>query len=249
MPVCARSSTIDTLYLWAHKMIISGFRFDRHDRGCFFKRYGVRLVGSAVLAIAVLFIGLVSSLNAAWLPVAPDLEVSGTTLTWKAIGGVGSYVLATVRNPTTTRETTYQLVMGTSFAPRAVPGQTVNYGLAANLPNAPWASEVTINWPSSSGGSSGAMLVGLNETAWGEAGAEDASAFPIVRMEVGDGESATDFTSVGVKVDMLFSGPYNTGGVSALGDPSTWAQNALSTFQSECGGSATNCPSIEVLNE
>jgi hypothetical protein len=93
------------------------------------------------------------------------------------------------------------------------------------------------------------MLVGLNEAGDGETAAEDvASAFQFDRMEVGDGESATDFTSVGVKVDMLFSGPYNTGGVSAL-DPNTWAQNALSTFQSECGGSATNCPSIEVLNE
>ena len=78
---------------------------------------------------------------------APALKLSGTTLTWTALSGVSNYLLATVRNPTTTRDTTYQVVTGTSFTPPAVPGQTVNYGLAANVSNGTWATEVTINWP------------------------------------------------------------------------------------------------------
>lgn len=93
------------------------------------------------------------------------------------------------------------------------------------------------------------MLVGLNETGGGAAVAANvAGSFQIDRMEVGDGESATDFTRFGLKVDMLFSGPYESGGVSAL-NASSWAQGAVSVFQSQCGGSAGNCPSIEVLNE
>jgi len=92
------------------------------------------------------------------------------------------------------------------------------------------------------------MSVGLNEGGWETAGAQDvARGFQVDRLDVADGESASD-TSVGVKVDMLFSGPYNSGGVSALG-ASSWAQNAVSMFQSQCGGSASNCPAVEVLNE
>ena len=81
------------------------------------------------------------------LPPAPSLKASGTTLTWNALSGVSSYLLATIKNPTTTRDTTYQTVTGTSFTPPAVPGQAVGYGLSANVSGAPWAPEVTINWP------------------------------------------------------------------------------------------------------
>jgi hypothetical protein len=74
----------------------------------------------------------------------------GDTVSWTAIPGVASYKLATVLNPTTTRHTTYVQVTGTSFTPPAVPGQTVNYGLAASAPVAgPWAHEVTIAYPRS----------------------------------------------------------------------------------------------------
>jgi endoglucanase len=83
-------------------------------------------------------------------PPAPVLTLSGTTLTWNALAGVSSYQLATISNPTTTRNTTYQTVTGTSFSPPAVPGQKVNYGLQASVANAPWATEVTITWPSAS---------------------------------------------------------------------------------------------------
>ena len=110
----------------------------------------------------------------------------------------------------------------------------------------------TTTTTTSGGGVSGlgsSMLVGLNEADWGESAAADvASSFKIDRMDVAYGESARDFWSRGTAVDMLFSGPYNTGGVSAL-NATSWAQNALSTFQSQCDGSAVNCPSIEVLNE
>jgi hypothetical protein len=98
------------------------------------------------LALAVVLLFSAAAPARAATP-APTLKVSGTTLTWNAMSGVSSYVLATIRNPTTTRDTTYQVVTGTSFTPPAVPGQTVKYGLRANVSGSFWAPEVTISWP------------------------------------------------------------------------------------------------------
>jgi hypothetical protein len=81
-------------------------------------------------------------------PPTPQLTVNGATLSWAAVPGVSSYTLATILNPTTTRNTTYTVVMGTSYTPQAIPGQTVNYGLSASVPGVgPWAREVTIVYP------------------------------------------------------------------------------------------------------
>jgi polysaccharide biosynthesis protein PslG len=87
--------------------------------------------------------------NAPAVPSAPVLSVQGNTVSWAALPGVTSYTLATVRNPATTRNTTYLTVTGTSYTPPVVPGQTVNYGLHARTPIAgPWAHEVSIAYPS-----------------------------------------------------------------------------------------------------
>jgi hypothetical protein len=78
----------------------------------------------------------------------PVLGVRGDTVSWTAVPGIASYTLATVRNPATTRETTYSTVTGTSVTPPAIPGQTVAYGLATKTPiEGPWANEVTITYP------------------------------------------------------------------------------------------------------
>ncbi len=84
---------------------------------------------------------------------APVLNVRGDTLSWPAVPGAKSYELATILNPTTTRNTTYTVVTGTSITPPALPGQTVSYGLAANsaIAQGPWAHEVSISYPSGSG--------------------------------------------------------------------------------------------------
>jgi hypothetical protein len=93
------------------------------------------------------------------------------------------------------------------------------------------------------------MHVGLNETGYGIYAAQDvATTFNFDRFDMVSTESASDLWSRGVAVDALFSGPYNTGGVSAI-NPTTWVQNTLNQFQSECAGSIKNCPSLEVLNE
>jgi len=185
----------------------------------------------------------------------PVLKVSHHTLTWKRIPGVSSYVLATVLHPLTTRVTAYRVVTGTKITPPSVPGQTVHYGLRANLSSSPWAKEVSVTYPPPARSSrrpapspsSGPMVVGLNSGAWGTAAAQDiAGSFSAIRWDTSYGESLSDYTGAGLKADILFSGPYSNG-VSAI-DPNSWTANALSWYQSNCPSVAT-CPSIEVLNE
>jgi hypothetical protein len=80
-------------------------------------------------------------------PPAPVLSVQGDVISWPAIPGVESYTLAVIQDPTGARETTYSEVKGTSVTVTAVPGETVNYGLAARAPvPGPWAKEVSIAW-------------------------------------------------------------------------------------------------------
>jgi hypothetical protein len=74
--------------------------------------------------------------------------------------------------------------------------------------------------------------------------------FNLERLDTSDGgtEIPSTYAQYGIKSDVLFAGPYNSGGVSAL-NRSSWARNAVSYFQDYCGGSASECPAIEVLNE
>ena len=93
--------------------------------------------------------------NLAW-------NASTKTLSWTAYPGADTYNIATVRNPTTTRDTTYTSppVSGTSYAPPALIGTTVNYGILPEVKNsdgsysgmagASWATEVTVTWPAAS---------------------------------------------------------------------------------------------------
>jgi hypothetical protein len=117
------------------------------------------------------------------------------------------------------------------------------------------------------------MAVGMNAGGWntGNPGDDDvatavkyvridqdncsnpvAIAYPVTGAQYTDCPAGGDIVQLihdGVKVDIDFSGPYNTGGVSAL-NPTTWANNAVSWYKTYCGTTdSTNCPMIEVLNE
>ena len=111
------------------------------------------------------------------------------------------------------------------------------------------------------GGSSGGMAVGVNVQDWGNVAEFGNSGNETVAQDVGSsfsygrwdtGDSPSDFTGDyqqnGIKWDLDFSGPYSSGGVSAL-NPTSWAASAVSYFQTYCGGSTSVCPTIEVLNE
>ncbi len=124
---------------------------DRRARHCW--RIRRLMLVTAVIAVSGAVLGTSAPFGATVASASstdpPALHVSGTTLTWSAISGVSSYVVASVRHPATTRDTTYTVVSGSSFAPAAVPGETVNYSVRTNVTGSNWAPEVAVPWPAS----------------------------------------------------------------------------------------------------
>lgn len=84
------------------------------------------------------------------VPAAPaGLRATGTTLSWQAVAGAPSYVLATSTKPegVAGRTTTYRTVSGLSFTPPRVPGAVRYYSVRASLAGAGWARpEVAIRY-------------------------------------------------------------------------------------------------------
>lgn len=188
---------------------------------------------------------------------APVLKVTGQTISWNALSGVSSYVLATTTG--TDRTTTkYTKVTGTSITPPTVPGQTIYYGLRADVTDAPWAQEVAITYPAttpttpppstpSSPGGGNNMVVGIDIGNFNTAGANDVKGIvSYARIEQGV-VAPSIYKNVGMKVIVNFAGPYNTGGVSSI-NAASWANDKLNWYKTNCGD-ANTCPAIEVLNE
>ena len=77
----------------------------------------------------------------------PQITVSGDTLSWTRVDGVGTYVL--VRKVPGQQEQ-YSVVTGTAVTPPPVPGVTVRYSVRTTALWSAWASEVSISYPSTS---------------------------------------------------------------------------------------------------
>lgn len=94
----------------------------------------------------------------------------------------------------------------------------------------------------------GGMIVGLDAGNYGSSGAADVrGAVNTVRYETELGVSALEnFKKAGLRIQMNFSGPYNSGGVCAL-NATTWVADALSFYKTNA--TPTQTPVIEVLNE
>lgn len=94
----------------------------------------------------------------------------------------------------------------------------------------------------------GGMIVGLDAGNYGASGAADVrGAVNTVRYETELGVNALEnFKKAGLRIQMNFSGPYNSGGVCAL-NATSWVAEALSFFKTNT--TPTQTPVIEVLNE
>ncbi|MCW3019037.1 MAG: hypothetical protein JWN10_1345 [Solirubrobacterales bacterium] len=75
---------------------------------------------------------------------APTIGVSGRTLSWTAIAGVSTYVLA---SRVAGQAEKFTSVSGTSVTPQAVPGATVHYSVRTAVDGSAWSSEVAISYP------------------------------------------------------------------------------------------------------
>jgi hypothetical protein len=183
---------------------------------------------------------------------APVLSVSGDTVSWAAIPGATSYELATILNPTTTRETTYKVVSGTSITPPVVPGQTVKYGLAVNTPTAqgPWALEVSIAYPlgpvseppiSSEPPAppiSSHKIIGTNDGAgWGPAAAQTILGGHITwnRVEIGaESNTLAASLSEGFHVLAIVGNTNDNTPLSQI-EPNSWGATVVSQLQANPG--------------
>ncbi len=195
---------------------------------------------------------------------APSLTVSGQTLSWNAIPGVATYVLD---RKVAGEPDQYTVVAGTSTTPAAVPGVTAHYSVRTAVYGSAWSREVAIVYPAeapapppskgeapSAGGetpSSGSgetpvsvssMWTGVDAGGWPSSFASDiAGAASTVRLE--NPSNIAPWTAAGLKVIDDMSGPYNTGGVSAI-NATEWAEKAVAWYRANPQASA-----IEILNE
>lgn len=180
---------------------------------------------------------------------APTIHVAGHTLHWNRVGKVSTYVLAISRAG---RPNHYSEVSGTRITPGAPSGSTVNYSVRTAVTGSAWSVPTSVAYtapaPAPPAAPSNSMVVGLNAGNFGSTGAADVkNVVRAVRIDSSVGGSAVrNFTNIGVKVDVDFSGPYNTGGVSAM-DAGSWVASTLSFYKANC--TPAMCPWIEVLNE
>ncbi len=185
---------------------------------------------------------------------APRLSVSGQTLTWAAIGSISTYVLAS-KIPGEPEQFTE--VTGTSVTPAAVAGQTVSYSVRTAVAGSAWSPEVAITYPTAPVAPLppavepppppappvvGSMWVGVDAGGWPSSFASDiAGAVSYVRLDTPSSIAA--WTAAGVKVIDDMSGPYNSGGVSAV-NATEWAAKAVAEVKANPAIAA-----VEVLNE
>ncbi|HSZ05119.1 MAG TPA: hypothetical protein VK778_07950 [Solirubrobacteraceae bacterium] len=75
---------------------------------------------------------------------APDLSVTGQTLSWNASAGVSTYVFV-IKAPGQADK--YSEISGTSITPPAVAGATVKYSIRTAVEGSAWAPEASISYP------------------------------------------------------------------------------------------------------
>lgn len=187
---------------------------------------------------------------------APSVSVSGLALSWKQVGNVTTYVLAT---KVPGHEEQFTEVSGTSVTPPTVPGVTVHYSVRTAVDGSAWSTEVAISYPaksappppsepekappSESGGSLvSSMWVGVDAGGWGSSFASDvAGAASYVRIDTT--ESIARWTAAGVKVIYCMAGNPTTGGVAAA-NASEYASKAVAEVKAN-----PELAALEVLNE
>ena len=78
---------------------------------------------------------------------APQLTVSGQTLTWARVAKINSYVFV---RKVPGQADQYSVITGTSITPPPVPGVTVRYSIRTSVNGSAWSSEQSITYPATS---------------------------------------------------------------------------------------------------
>jgi hypothetical protein len=176
---------------------------------------------------------------------APTIAVSGETLTWNAVAGVGTYVLV---SSAPGQADQYSVVSGTSTTPPAAPGATVRYSVRTAIDGSAWSPEVEISYPVATPVPTSAPLspvpapahkiIGTNDAAgWGSAPAETILAGHITwnRVEIGSEDNTlAASTSDGFHSLAIVGNVSDNTPLSAV-DPGSWATTVVSQIQANPG--------------
>jgi hypothetical protein len=78
---------------------------------------------------------------------APVVRLAGTKLHWQAVGHARRYTVEAIVKSSHHVKTSRRVVTGTTFAPAAAAGKTIEYRVAARVSHARMSPAVTITWP------------------------------------------------------------------------------------------------------
>ena len=185
---------------------------------------------------------------------APVITISGQTVSWNAIGGVGSYVFV---RKVPGQEDQYSTVSGTSTTPVTVPGATVHFSVRTNVEGSSWAPEVSIAYPQSPTSEpppTGSepppaepeptppavtgKIIGTNDGAgWGTTAARTILGGHITwnRVEIGmESNTIAESRSDGFH-SLAIVGNVNDGTPLSQVNPASWAATVVSQLQSNPG--------------
>lgn len=93
---------------------------------------------------------------------APQVTLSGATISWKSVPGAKGYVLG---RKVSSQDYHYSAVNGTSTTPQALPGQTVYYWVRTQTSHSTWSAAITITYPAQGGPSAGTSSITSAATA------------------------------------------------------------------------------------
>lgn len=157
----------------------------------------------------------------------------------------GSHTLtATARDAAgNSRSASLTIKVSNAPAPASAPAPAPEPTSSEEPAPAPAPTSEPTSTPSPTG-----MIVGLDAGNYGTSGAADVrGAVNTVRYDSERGVTALEnFKKAGLRIQMLFPGPYNSGGVCAL-NASAWATETLAFYKANTN--PTQTPVIEALNE
>jgi hypothetical protein len=99
---------------------------------------------------------------------APQVTLSGSTISWKSVPGAKGYVLG---RKVPGQSYHYSAANGTSVTPQVLPGQTVYYWVRTQASHSAWSATITLTYPAQDGPNFGEPFVkGVNVQldGWGE---------------------------------------------------------------------------------
>ncbi len=173
---------------------------------------------------------------------APQLAVTGQTLSWPRVANINTYVLA---SKIPGRASEYSLVSGTSITPPPVPGVTVGYSVRTTTNGSAWSTEPSITYAAIPGTTdtqaAPRLSVSAHTLTWSAVG--NVTTYVLVRRVPGQ---ADQYSVVGGTSITPASVPGATVGYSVRTavDGSAWAPEVTISYPANAGHGSVQRPPV-----